>query len=109
VPVGLRKWAHKANERSTGFGQPLQLHEHWHIDIAHINIHGPFYYVCAVLDGASRYLVDWSLRDAMKETDVDIPLERAKGRFPEARRGSSPTTGHSSSRRTSRSSFGSRG
>ena len=81
----LRKWAHKTSKKGTGFEQPLQPHEHWHIDIAHINIHGTFYYLCAVLDGASRYLVDWSLRDAMKETDVEILLERAKERFPEAR------------------------
>jgi transposase InsO family protein len=81
----LRKWTHKASKKGTGFEQPLKAHEHWHIDIAHINIHGTFYYLCAVLDGASRYLVDWSLRDAMKETDVEILLERAKERFPEAR------------------------
>ena len=81
----LRKWAHKRSKKGTGFEQPLKAHEHWHIDIAHINIHGTFYYLCAVLDGASRYLVEWSLRDAMKETDVEILLERAKERFPEAR------------------------
>ena len=81
----LRKWAHKPSKKGTGFEQPLQPHDHWHIDIAHINIHGTFYYLCAVLDGASRYLVEWSLRDAMKETDVEILLERAKERFPEAR------------------------
>ena len=33
--------------------------EHWHIDIAHINIHGTFYYLCAALDGASRFLIAW--------------------------------------------------
>ena len=81
----LRKWTQRPSKKGTGFEQPLKPHEHWHIDIAHINIHGTFYYLCAVLDGASRYLVDWSLRDSMKEADVEILLQRAKERFPEAR------------------------
>jgi putative transposase len=80
----LRKWAQRPSKKGTGFEQPLKPHEHWHIDIAYINIHGTFYYLCAVLDGASRYLVDWSLRDSMKETDIEILLERAKERFPDA-------------------------
>ncbi len=81
----LRKWSPKPSKKGTGFEQPLKPHEHWHIDIAHINIHGTFYYLCAVLDGASRYLLNWSLRDSMKETDVEILLEGTKERFPYAR------------------------
>jgi putative transposase len=56
----LRRWAAKPSKKGTDFEQPLAAHEHWHIDIAHINIHGMFYYLCAVLDGASRYLVAWA-------------------------------------------------
>ena len=81
----LRRWASKASKKGTGFEQPLRPHEHWHIDIAHINIHGTFCYLCAVLDGASRYIVDWSLRESMREPDVEMLLQRAKERFPEAR------------------------
>jgi putative transposase len=81
----LRRWAHKTSKKGTGFEQPLQPHEHWHVDIAHINIHGTFYYLCAALDGASRYIVAWSLRESMREPDVELVLERAKERFPEAR------------------------
>jgi putative transposase len=81
----LRRWTHKVSKKGTGFEQPLSPHEHWHIDIAHINIHGTFYYLCAVLDGASRYIVDWSLRESMREPDVEILLQRAKEKFPEAR------------------------
>lgn len=80
----LRKWAHKTSKKGTGFEQPLEPHEHWHVDIAHINIHGTFYYLCAVLDGASRYLLAWSLRESMTEADVEIVIQRAKERFPEA-------------------------
>jgi len=38
-----------------------------------------------VLDGASRFLIAWSLRESMTEPDVEILLERAKETFPEAR------------------------
>ena len=81
----LRRWAQRSSKKGTGFEQPLAPHEHWHIDIAHINIHGTFYYLCAVLDGASRYLVAWSLRPSMTEAEVEILLQRAKEKFPEAR------------------------
>jgi putative transposase len=80
----LRQWARKTSKKGTGFEQPLEPHEHWHVDIAHINIHGTFYYLCAVLDGASRYLLAWGLRESMKEADVEIVIQRAKERFPEA-------------------------
>jgi transposase InsO family protein len=81
----LRRWTHKPSKKGMGFEQPLMPHEHWHIDIAHINIHGTFYYLCAVLDGASRYIVDWNLRESMREPDVEILLQRAKEKFPAAR------------------------
>jgi putative transposase len=81
----LRQWALRPSKKGTGFEQPLAPHEHWHVDIAYINIHGTFFYLCAVLDGASRYLVAWSLRQSMTEADVEILLQRAKEKFPEAR------------------------
>jgi transposase InsO family protein len=81
----LQRFPRKPTKRGTGFEQPLQSHEHWHIDIAHINIHGTFYYLCAILDGRSRYLVHWDLRDRMTEGDVEVILQRARELFPEAR------------------------
>ena len=81
----LRRWAPKPSKKGTGFVQPAAVHEHWHIDITHLNIHGTFYYLCAVLDGASRYIIDGSLRDAMTEVDIEILLQRAKEKFPTAR------------------------
>ncbi len=82
----LAHWATpKPSKKGTGFEQPTQPHEHWHIDIAHINIHGTFYYLCAVLDGASRYIVDWTLRESMTTVEVEILLQRAREKFPSAR------------------------
>ena len=81
----LSKWKGKPSKKGTGFEQPLQAHGHWHIDISYINISGTFYYLCSVLDGYSRFLVHWDLRESMRETDIEIILERAKEQVPEAR------------------------
>ena len=71
--------------RALGFEQPLAAHQHWHIDVSYINISGTFYYLCSILDGSSRYIVIWDLRESMTEADIEIILERAKELHPEAR------------------------
>ena len=43
----------------------LQPHEHWHIDVAYLHIGGTFYYLCSVLDGYSRSVVHWEIREQM--------------------------------------------
>ena len=65
--------------------QPLRPHEHWHIDVSYLNLAGTFYYLCSVLDGASRAIVHWDLRASMKEQEVECLLERAKELYPAAR------------------------
>ena len=80
----LNRWNRKPSKKGTGFKQPLQPHEHWHVDIAYINIRGTFYYLCAVLDGCSRYIVHWDIRKSMTEADVEMILQRARERFPQA-------------------------
>lgn len=80
----LRRWNGKTSKKGNGFVQPLQPHEHWHIDISYINLCGTFYYLCTLLDGCSRYIVHWELREAMTEKDVEIILQRAREKFPKA-------------------------
>ena len=80
----LNKWNRKTSKKGTGFVQPLGPHKHWHIDISYINICGTFYYMCSILDGFSRYIVHWEIREAMKESDVEIILQRAREKFPDA-------------------------
>lgn len=77
----LSRWNRKASKKGTGFVQPLAPHEHWHVDISYINVAGTFYYLCSVLDGASRFIVHWEIREAMKELDVEIVLQAARERF----------------------------
>lgn len=82
----LQRWnPNQSSRKGQGFEQPLHAHEHWHIDISYVNIQGTFYYLCSVLDGYSRYLVAWDIRESMTEQDVEIVLQRARERFPEAR------------------------
>jgi putative transposase len=45
---------------------------------------GTFYYLCSVLDGYSRYLVHWEIRESMTEAEVEIILQRAREKFPQA-------------------------
>lgn len=75
----------KASKKGQGFDQPKRAHEHWHVDITYINLLGTFYYLCSVLDGHSRFIVHWELKEAMKESDVEIVIEGARERFPGAR------------------------
>ena len=78
----LRRWNGKASKKGKGFQQPARPHEHWHVDVCYINICGTFYYLCAVLDGYSRYVVHWEIRESMKEADVEIIIQRAREKFP---------------------------
>ena len=80
----LRRWNKKPTKKGTGFIQPLNPHAHWHIDISYINVCGTFYYLCSILDGCSRYIVHWEIRETMTESDVEIILQRGRERFPEA-------------------------
>src|SRR5262249_30229469 len=56
--------------------------EHWHVDVSYVNIAGTFYYLCSLLDGCSRFIVHWELREAMTEADVEQIMQRARERFP---------------------------
>lgn len=80
----MDRWNGKPSKKGTGFVQPLQPHDHWHIDISYLNLAGTFYYMCSILDGCSRSIVHWEIREAMKEADVEIILQRAREKYPDA-------------------------
>jgi putative transposase len=81
----LKRWNRPPSGKGSGFEQPLNAHEHWHVDISYLNIRGTFYYLCSVLDGATRFIVHWEIRTEMKEADVEIILQRAREKYPEAK------------------------
>jgi putative transposase len=78
----LDRWNGKPSRKGTGFAQPSEPHEHWHIDVAYLNLSGTFYSLCSILDGASRYIVHWEIREAMTEKDVECILQQALEKYP---------------------------
>ena len=44
-----------------------------------------FYYLCSILDGFSRYIVHWEIREAMKESDVEMILAQRDAKLAAAR------------------------
>ena len=79
----LKRWNDtKTTSKGKGFAQPLKPHEHWHIDVSYLNICGTFYYFIGVLDGCSRYVVHWDIRESMTEADVTLVIQRARELFP---------------------------
>jgi len=71
-----------SSSRGSGFVQPSRAHEHGHIDISHLNICGTFYYLCSILDGFSRAILHWEIRERMTERDVEIIVQRAREAHP---------------------------
>lgn len=72
----------KPSQKGKGFRQPDTPHRHWHVDIAYLNLGGTFYYMCSILDGYSRFIVHWEIRESMTEQDVETIIQRARERFP---------------------------
>jgi putative transposase len=70
------------SKKGTGFVQPLRPHQHWHVDVSYLNLGGTFYYLCSLLDGYSRYIVHWEIRESMTERDVETIIQRAREKFP---------------------------
>src|ERR1700756_5026268 len=81
----LSRWKGKSSRKGTGFEQPLQPHQHWHVDVSYLNVSGTFYYLCGILDGYSRFLVHWDLRESMREADIEVILQRTQEKYTEAK------------------------
>jgi transposase InsO family protein len=50
-----------------------------------VNLGGTFFYLCSLLDGYSRSIVHWELRDSMTGRNVETIVQRAKEKYPQAR------------------------
>lgn len=84
-PAGLLAcWEKTPSSKGQGFTQPLQAHEHWHVDVSYINLSGTFYYLCSVLDGYSRAIVHWALDAAMTSAEVEWVIQGAREAVPGA-------------------------
>jgi hypothetical protein len=72
----LSRWKCKPSRKGTGFEQPPQAHQHWHIDVSYINVSGTFYYLCSVLDGYSRSIVHLTPHDMLAGRQAEIHAAR---------------------------------
>ena len=72
----------KPSRKGQGFEQPLRPHEHWHIDFSYINICGKFFFLCSILDGYSRLIIHWEIRETMTEAEVETIVQRAREQYP---------------------------
>jgi putative transposase len=82
--AGLLQKFSPPSKKGTGYVQPLKPHQEWHIDISFLNIAGTFYSLCSLLDGYSRFIVHWEIRETMKEQEVETIVQRAREKFPGA-------------------------
>ncbi len=78
----LGRFRGKPSSKGKGVRQPSRPHRHWHVDIAYVNICGTFYFMTSILDGYSRYIVHWEIREKMEEIDVEAIVQRAREKFP---------------------------
>src|SRR5262249_52788362 len=74
--------APNVTRKGTGYVQPLKAHQERHVDISYLNIAGTFYFLCSILDGYSRFIVHWEIREKMAEIDVETIVQRAREKFP---------------------------
>ncbi len=81
----LSRWNTRPSKKGRGFHAPGAPHEHWHVDDSYLNLGGTFYYLASVLDGYRRCIVQWDIRTSMTAADIELILQRAKERFPDAR------------------------
>jgi hypothetical protein len=72
----------RSTKKGTGFVQPLKPHQHWHVDVSYLNIAGTFYFLCSILDGYSRFIVHWEIREKMEESDVQTIIQRGLELYP---------------------------
>jgi putative transposase len=75
------RWG-KPSSKGKGFDQPSRPHEHWHVDVSYLNICGTFFFLCCILDGYSRSVVHWEIRQTMKEDEVETIIQRARELYP---------------------------
>jgi transposase InsO family protein len=78
----MGRFAGKPSRKGKGFTQPTRPHQHWHIDISHLNLLGTFYSLCSIIDGYSRFIVHWEIRERMTERETEIIVQRAREKFP---------------------------
>jgi transposase InsO family protein len=61
--------------------EPDHPDEVWHIDLMYLYIHPRWYYLVDIIDGYSRFLVNWSLNLTMESDTVTMTVQEALDRL----------------------------
>jgi transposase InsO family protein len=75
----------KESQKGKGFQQPHTAHQHWQVDVACINICGTFCFMATVVDGFFRTVVNRAIGEKMESADLQVLLQQAAERFPNAK------------------------
>jgi transposase InsO family protein len=78
------KPASEALRRPPAPDHPDQI---WHIDLMYLYVHPRWYYLVDIVDGYSRFLVQWSLNLTMEADTVTLTVQEALERLPGRRPG----------------------
>lgn len=71
----------KTTSKGKGFNQPDKPHKHWHVDIKYIFFGGKFYFLISVIDGYSRFIVNYGLFEDMKTETITTLIQGAKDKY----------------------------
>ena len=64
--------------------KPTHVHHTWHVDIAYVKIQEVYYYLIVMIDGYSRYVLDWELLFDMKGDTVSLFAQKVLDLYPGA-------------------------
>jgi transposase InsO family protein len=64
--------------------KPTHVHHTWHTDLAYVKLFDVFYFLIVMLDGYSRYVLDWDLLSDMTGDSVATFTQRVLDAYPDA-------------------------
>ena len=76
--------APKSTAAKTYADKPTHVHHTWHVDIAYVKLQDIYYYLIVMIDGYSRYVLDWELLYDMKGDTVSLFAQKVLDQYPEA-------------------------
>ncbi len=85
---GLLRWG--KNGASAALKRPPEPDhpdEVWHVDLMYLYIHSRWYYLVDIIDGYSRFMVNWSLNLTMESETVTMTIQDALDRLGNRRKG----------------------
>lgn len=65
--------------------KPACVHDMWHTDIAYVILSGITYYLIVLLDGFSRFVLNWELLYNMRANTVSDFAQKTLDKYPEAK------------------------